>query len=288
MKRVYAILAAILLTSSLFPQSPQKMSYQAVIRNASDQLVTTQIGMRISILQGATDGTEVYTETQTPTPNANGLVTIEIGSGDPGAFAAIDWSAGPYYIKTETATEAPLTTYTITGTSQLLSVPYALYAKTFTGAHSIGESYGGGIIFWLDASGQHGLIAATTDQSTGIQWYNGTDIITDATLDGIYAGKANTSLIINKQGAGSYAAQVCNDYAVTVNNEYYDDWYLPSKFELSLLYSQKDVVGGFVDDGYWNSTEKTISISWAVNFYNGNQTSYYKYSECYVRAIRAF
>ena len=70
-----------LLISSLFSQSPQKMSYQAVIRDASDHLVTTQVGMQISILQGTLDGTVVYSETQTPTPNINGLVTIEIGEG---------------------------------------------------------------------------------------------------------------------------------------------------------------------------------------------------------------
>ena len=120
------------MTFNAFTQSPQKMSYQAVIRNTGNQLVTTQIGIQISILQGTESGKPVYVETQTPTPNANGLVTIEIGGGAVviGIFEAIDWSRGPYFIKTETAIDAPLTTYTITGTSQLLSVPYALYAKT--------------------------------------------------------------------------------------------------------------------------------------------------------------
>jgi hypothetical protein len=109
------------------------MSYQAVIRNSSDVLVdNTQIGMRISILQGSESGTEVYVETHTPTTNENGLVSIEIGAGTlvSGDFTTIDWANGLYFIKTETAVEAPLTTYTITGTSQLLSVPYALYAET--------------------------------------------------------------------------------------------------------------------------------------------------------------
>lgn len=126
------------LTLYLFPayaQSPEKMSYQAVIRNSSDALVTnTQIGMEINIRQGSVSGTIVYSETQTPTTNANGLVSIEIGGGT--GFNTIDWSAGPYFIETKTAVAPPLTTYTITGTSQLLSVPYALHAKTaenFTG-----------------------------------------------------------------------------------------------------------------------------------------------------------
>ena len=132
MRKIYSIFLAVLLSASVFAQSPQKMSYQAVIRNSSDQLVTNHaVGMRVSILQGSPTGTAVYVETQTPSTNANGLVTIEIGGGTivTGTFAGIDWSAGPYYIKTETDPTGG-TSYSITGTSQLLSVPYALYAKT--------------------------------------------------------------------------------------------------------------------------------------------------------------
>jgi hypothetical protein len=132
MKRVFTILIAILSTAGMFAQSSLKMSYQAVIRNSSDVLViNTQIGMQISILQGSTNGTAVYVETQTPTTNANGLVSIEIGNGTvvSGDFTTINWANGPYFIKTETDPTAG-TNYTITGTSQLLSVPYALHAKT--------------------------------------------------------------------------------------------------------------------------------------------------------------
>ena len=141
MKKLFTFMVAVFLTATVWAQSPEKMSYQAVIRDASDNLITdTQIGMQISILQGSASGTAVYVETQVPTTNANGLVSLEIGAGtvESGDFATIDWANGPYFIKTETAVEAPLTTYTITGTSQLLSVPYALHAKT-------AESVTGGI-----------------------------------------------------------------------------------------------------------------------------------------------
>jgi len=105
-------------------QVPQKMSYQAVVRNSSDALVTnTQVGMQISILQGSETGTLVYTEIQTPTTNANGLVSIKFGGG--AGFDAIDWSSGPYFIVVKIDPEGG-ENYTITGASQLLSVPYAL------------------------------------------------------------------------------------------------------------------------------------------------------------------
>lgn len=135
MKKAITILIKILLTATIFAQPPQKMSYQAVIRNSSDQLVTNKtVGMQISILRGSATGTPVYVETQTPTSNANGLVTIEIGGGTSviGTFVEIDWSAGIYFIKTETDPTGG-TNYTITGISQLLSVPYALNAKSVTG-----------------------------------------------------------------------------------------------------------------------------------------------------------
>src|SRR5690606_10514804 len=132
MKKIITICAVLLMTASVFAQAPEKMSYQAVVRDGSNALVTsTAVGMQISILQGSASGTAVYVETQTPTSNANGLVSLEIGSGTvvSGDFTTIDWANGPYFIKTETDPTGG-TSYTITSTSQLLSVPYALHAKT--------------------------------------------------------------------------------------------------------------------------------------------------------------
>lgn len=130
MKKLYSLIAAVILFSNAFTQSPEKMTYQAVIRNSSNTLVSgTTIGMKISILQGSADGTVIYTETQSDETNANGLVSIEIGTGSTSDdFSAIDWTNGPYYIKTETDPNGGAN-YTIAGTSQLLSVPYALYSK---------------------------------------------------------------------------------------------------------------------------------------------------------------
>lgn len=142
MNKLFITLIAFFISICAFAQSPDKMTYQAVIRNSSNKLVVnTAVGMRISILQTTATGTAVYVETQKPTTNLNGLATIEIGSGTvvSGTFANIDWSKGPYFIKTETDPNGG-TSYTITGTSQLLSVPYALYAKKagngFTGNYN--------------------------------------------------------------------------------------------------------------------------------------------------------
>ena len=131
MRKSFIFLAVLLMTTSVFAQSPNKMSYQAVIRNSSLELITnTAIGMQITILQGSASGTAVYVETQNPTTNANGLASIEIGTGtvQTGDLATIDWANGPYFIKTETDPDGGAN-YTITGTSELLSVPFALHAN---------------------------------------------------------------------------------------------------------------------------------------------------------------
>ena len=114
------------------PSAPEKISYQAVVRDATNAIVASQpVGMRISVLQTTAEGTAVYEETQTPTTNANGLLSIYIGAGTVGSgvFSDIVWSTGPYFIKTEIDPDGG-TTYGITGTTQLVSVPFALYAKT--------------------------------------------------------------------------------------------------------------------------------------------------------------
>ena len=163
----------------------------------------------------------------------------------------------------------------------------------FSTVHFIGESYGGGIVFYVYDNGQHGLIAATADQSTGIQWYNGIVRYTGTTGDGLNAGAMNTALIVATQLAdnqtGNFAAKVCADYSVTVGGTTYGDWYLPSKHELNLLYLQKTVVGGFNNMGYyWSSSEFASLFAWYQDFYDGYQGYNIKDYTSYVRAVRAF
>jgi uncharacterized protein (TIGR02145 family) len=122
---------SIVLVPDANAQAPQSMSYQSVLRNSSNALLhNTLVGIKISVLQGSISGSEVYAETQVATTNVNGLLSIQIGNGTAinGTFAGINWGNGPHFIKTE-ADPTGGTNYTIIGTQEILSVPYALYAN---------------------------------------------------------------------------------------------------------------------------------------------------------------
>lgn len=310
MKKAFLILSAVLITVSVFAQAPQKMSYQAVIRNANNQLVTNQpVAFKFSILHGSITGTAVYVEKQTPTTNYAGLISVEIGVGTAitGSFSSIDWANGPYYINTETD---PLggTNYTITGTSQLLSVPYALHAKTaesITGGgdssftHYIGELFGGGIVVsvWKADGVEHGLIASLTDISVGSSWSNVTEELIGETAQSPRNGQANTTAIINQTGHSSSPAKLCDEYTSGT----YSDWYLPAVFELSQCYDAvlivNEVLGdqnGFQFDQYWTSTETPLD-RWSSNhaypyrFDRGERGDSRPKTETFrVRAVRRF
>lgn len=176
MKQIFTIVIALLVSASAWAQSPQKMSYQAVIRNSSDALVSNQsVGMQVSILQGSATGTSVYSETHTPTSNANGLVSIEIGAGNAvsGNYAAINWADGPYFIRTETD-PAGGTNYTISGTSQLLTVPFAHYAD-------VADSISGGITYSETDPVYSSSIASAITAADTANWNNDMDTQLDST-----------------------------------------------------------------------------------------------------------
>ena len=285
-------LAFLLINTSIFAQAPQKMSYQAVIRNSSNALITsTPVGMQISVLQGSSTGTAVYVETQTPSTNANGLASVEIGGGTvvSGNFSAINWANGPYFIKTETDPTGG-TSYTINGTNELMSVPYALNAANanvggFT--HYLGEAFNGGIIYYLYKGSdglEHGLIVALTE-STPLAWQTtGTLVNANRTEDGAY----NTALM-----TGSPVAA----YIATLGT----GWYLPSVDELGLLFynrysAQKGLrLGGntllqwnSLTAWYWSSSEYDGSYAFRYSFLEGIADQNIKTTACYVRAVRAF
>jgi hypothetical protein len=157
----------------------------------------------------------------------------------------------------------------------------------------IGDSFQGGIIAYIlketdtgyDAKVPHGIIAAPSDQSKAIQWYNGTYTKIGAKGTALGSGQANTNAIINNQGEGSYAAKLCADLVIGE----YSDWYLPSKDELNLLFLNKDIIGSFSTGTYWSSTEDSkVFYVWRQGFFSGSQTSDDKKEAYEVRAVRSF
>jgi hypothetical protein len=436
MKKAIILLIFGGLASVLFAQMPLKMSYQAVIRNSSNQLVTNSpIGMRINILKGSSTGATVYTEiAQTASTNANGLVTLEIGSGNItfGGLGIIDWAHGPYFLKTETDPNGG-TNYIITGVSELLSVPYTLYAEEagngfsgnyndlsnkpvlfdgswnslagkptyatvatsgnyndltnkpvlFSGSyndlsnkpalatvatsgnyndltnkpvlaavatsgtyndlsnkpvtdgsetkvtagtnisvtgsgtsatpyvvnlnipHYVGELYGGGVVFYVDQTGMHGLICSMIDLSID-KWSNITNVI-GITAQNPWDGQSNTNAIIAQAGHTGGAAKICTDYT---NSNYgtgvYSDWFLPSIDQLIRLHISIYEVNKAIDTDGNIATQVIFRIScWSSSEWknpgaeNYGYAFYYDFESCkvgwysknnvlVVRAIRAF
>ena len=269
--KIYSILAGLLLTTSLFAQAPQTMTYQAVVRNNSDALVVSSpIGIRVSILIGSVTGTAVYVETHTTQTNQNGLLDIVIGGGtivSGNYYTDIYWPAYQYFLKTEID---PLgdTAYTITSTSALLSVPYSNYSHTSTYCitcfqHYVGELYQDGMIVsvWKVNGVEHGLIASLTDLSVASDWNS--------------------------------AVSICDIYQSLY---FFSDWYLPNSFELSQCYNaaaiSQEVLNsnGFQADTYWSSSPGyNADYKIALQFQNGGGGGGESLSTSRrVRAVRKF
>jgi hypothetical protein len=169
--------------------------------------------------------------------------------------------------------------------------------------YAIGDFAQGGIVFWLDETGQHGLVCAKQDQNSAARWSAGTITNTMAKGDGPLSGEMNTAIIIANQGYGdgtTYAARICNELQITENGKTYGDWYLPSRNELTLMYDNRGAInttasanGGssFANWMYWSSTEIDGTKAYLVWFLEGTCQSEPKekhFSGFNVRAIRAF
>ena len=157
--------------------------------------------------------------------------------------------------------------------------------------YKIGDKAHGGLIFYIDESGEHGLVTDTMDTSNSMRWYAGLNGASQALGDGPYAGEMNTSIAISSMhilglDGNDYAALICSK----LQSGGFGDWYLPSKEELNLMYNNLHVMnlGRFADDFYWTSTEHNPGLVWTQNFTTGSQHQSMKSLPHRVRAIRAF
>ncbi|NTV92029.1 MAG: DUF1566 domain-containing protein [Chlorobiaceae bacterium] len=158
------------------------------------------------------------------------------------------------------------------------------------GTVSVGERYGGGIVFYILQSGdpgyeagrQHGLIAAAQDLGRGMEWSNMTTAEVKGTQTAIGAGRTNTELIIRQPGHVTSAAKVCNDYV----SGGFTDWYLPSKDELNKLCTNPAFKCS-IEDGHWSSSEVGSGDVWA-QIYDGKPHFHMKSIGINVRPIRSF
>jgi hypothetical protein len=178
-----------------------------------------------------------------------------------------------------------------TGTMQAASAGTTSATKSVYNVGDTGPA--GGIIFYDKGKASDGwryLEAAPSDQSAGIQWHN-RDYCYIKTSTAIGTGKANTEAIIAAQGDGSYAAALCKN--LTING--FSDWFLPSKDELALMYTnlKKVGLGGFGEGRLWSSSQDDsngngLGIAWYQYFSDGRQDTHFKYYKLAVRACRAF
>lgn len=267
MKQFYNTLAILLFSITIFAQSTNNIQYQVILKDNSNSLVVNQlVNLQISILQNSSTGAVVYLETHSLTTNINGLVTLAIGSGTTtDDFSSIDWSTGTNFIKYE-ADPSGGNNFTITGTTQMMSLPYALSAKSiYEPTYNINTFYPelGGYVIKISDNGKHGLVVALTDQGTS-SWYEVNDLLSDTSNFDIYAKK-------------------------------YYDWRLPTNNELILAENYISNFGtNSSTDFYWASTEfddnSAYAYGWTFSptFNNYSNGPLDKVSSYNVRAVRSF
>ena len=239
-----------------------------------------------------------------PSSNGGSPITSYTATSNPGDITATVTQADSGDITVTGLTNATAYTFTVTATNAIGTSVASAASNSVLLQLQIGYTHQGGVVFYILDEGDtdyvagetHGLVAAVADQSSGIQWYNGSYVTTGATGTAVGTGSANTDAIILVQGpvATSYAAGLAKAYAAGG----YTDWFLPSKYELNKMYTNKATInttasanGGsdFANYGvYWSSTEFDSSIAWSQHFSNGYQYYSNKFNTIYVRAVRAF
>lgn len=234
-----------------------------------------------------------------PAENGGSTITTYTATSNPGGITGSISQAGSGTITVSGLTNGTAYTFTVTATNDAgTSIASAASASVTPLSYAVGDSFGGGKVAYIlqvgdpgyDENVQHGLIAALSDQSSGIRWFNGIDIITGATNTALGNGLLNTNIIIENQGGTptSYAAGIARAH----NGGGYTDWYLPSKDELNKLFLNRAVIGGFNTSGgdgkYWSSSESSSGFAWFQLFFNGGLVDGPKSDALRIRAVRSF
>ena len=151
----------------------------------------------------------------------------------------------------------------------------------------VGQTYGGGIIFYVDETGEHGLIASTDNGDSQRAPWGCYNLLIDATETGIGSGQENTTMIVSgcrTAGSENIAARLCDQLVL----DGYSDWFLPSKEELNILYEQKEIIGGYEHGYYWSSSEFATNFAWYQHFDFGFQDYLNKDLLYFYRPVRSF
>ena len=188
---------------------------------------------------------------------------------------------------------------TVTGNGTIAS-PYVINASGGgSSGHYVGELFGGGIVFWVDNTGQHGLIASLVDISTGAAWSNITNGLIGPSAQSTGNGKGNSTAIMGQNGHTASAAKLCDNYTnANYSTGIYSDWYLPAIDQLSLIYHARYILNKniegisganiFAGDFYWSSSEYIADYAWIQLFSFGYHDYSSKSNYFYVRAVRDF
>ena len=242
-----------------------------------------------------------------PSSDGGSAITSYTATSSPGAITGTISQSGSGSITVTGLTNNTAYTFTVTATNAIGTSLASGASNSVTPQIPVGTFYQGGVVFYIFQPGDagyvsgetHGLIAAVADQSSGIRWYNGSNVNTGATATGVGTGATNTDAIINTYAGSSqtsYAAGLARDY----NGGGYTDWFLPSKDELNKMWERRTDInttatsnGGssFVSNDYWSSSESNYSPIYAAsqNFGDGSQNFFTsKDATNYVRAVRAF
>jgi hypothetical protein len=250
--------------------------------------------------------TTALTNVTASTANSGGTITYDGGTQI--TVRGVCWSSGTSPTIADYKTNDGIGTGTFTSAITNLSPSSTYYVRAYatnsagtgygstltinTTAVAIGDPFQGGVVGRILLPGDpgyvagqvHGLIVSTSDQSPGMQWYNGSNVATGATSEAIGSGNANTNTIVSALGTGNYAAKLCYDLVLGG----YSDWYLPSRTEMDAIIQNYQLLGGIIltSSDYWTSSEYDASNAWFSSYAGGYHVPK---SQLYqVRAIRSF